>query len=72
MPTILTEGDVNHALKLFAGRQLCEKCGLQVADAMVYVQDNLLDILDAMADAVAAFHAANTDEDQHSLADADE
>jgi hypothetical protein len=55
----MTEGEVMQALRLFMGRQLCDRCGMEPDDAMAYVIYHEIDILDAMEDAVEAHHSAN-------------
>ncbi|MDB5350165.1 MAG: hypothetical protein JWN86_1412 [Planctomycetota bacterium] len=44
----MTEGEVEQAIRLFAGRQLCDRCDLEPADAMTYIHDHELGIVEAL------------------------
>jgi hypothetical protein len=68
----MTEGEVEHALRLFAGRQLCDRCDIEPADAMAYVLDHEMDIVEAMGEAIYAYHEANPSHDEVGEEGADE
>jgi hypothetical protein len=60
----LTEGQVEHALRLFMGRQLVDGLGWDQEKAMMYVMDHEPDLLTHLADAVEEFVSLNGEEDE--------
>jgi hypothetical protein len=68
----LTEGQVEHALRLFIGRQLVDGLGWDQEKAMMYVMDHEPGLLMHLESAVEEFVSLNGEEEEEEDEDKEE
>lgn len=59
-----TEGEVDHALRQWMTRQLCDNLDIEPADAMAFVKQWEVSLLEAASEAVQQFGYAHNAEDK--------